>query len=158
MVHDWAADVRKYIPRENEAAIDGIIRHVDITLRRRDGSFIAGRDKSERDRVRDSFLKKRLGLSLSDTELDRAIADIWQKMHNDRDKSRINILLLAGRKVRQAFDVHVTAAPHGCCGVRCNFSSPGSNNGVSKVCAPSKMECRDHSRRRLWCRTSSGSS
>jgi hypothetical protein len=31
-------------------------------------------------------LKKKLGLSLSDTELDRAIVDIWQKMRDDRGK------------------------------------------------------------------------
>jgi hypothetical protein len=38
---------------------------------RRDGSFVACLDKSDRDRVRDNFLKKKLALSLSDTELDR---------------------------------------------------------------------------------------
>lgn len=140
-MHDCAAAVRKYVPRANEVAIDGIVKHLGGALRRRDGSFVARWDKSEHDRVCDSFLKKKLDLSLSDTELDRAIEDIWYEMRDDRDKSRINILLLAGRKVRQAFDVHVTAAPHGCCGVRCNFSSSGSNNGVSKAMhTPSKTE------------------
>jgi hypothetical protein len=52
MAHDWASDVRKYVPSANEAAIDGIVKHVGVALRRRDGSFVAYWDKSERDRVR----------------------------------------------------------------------------------------------------------
>jgi len=30
MAHDWAANVRKYVPSANEAAIDGIVQHLAI--------------------------------------------------------------------------------------------------------------------------------
>ena len=30
MAHDWAADVKKYVPSANEAAIDGIVQHFGI--------------------------------------------------------------------------------------------------------------------------------
>jgi hypothetical protein len=98
MSHDWAANVKKYVPNANEAAIHGIIRHLGIALQKQDASFVACTDKVERDRVRDSFLKKKLGLSLSDAELDRAISDICQKMHGDRDKPRVTFYYLLAEK------------------------------------------------------------
>ena len=99
MSHDWAANVKKkYVPDANDAAISGIIRHLGVALRRADASFVACTDKVERDRVRDSFLKKKLGLALSDTELDRAITDICQKMHADRDKPRVTFYYLLAEK------------------------------------------------------------
>ncbi len=30
MAHDWAADVKKYVPSAHEAAIDGIVQHLRI--------------------------------------------------------------------------------------------------------------------------------
>jgi hypothetical protein len=30
MAHDWAANVKKYVPSANEAAIDGIVQHFGI--------------------------------------------------------------------------------------------------------------------------------
>jgi hypothetical protein len=98
MSHDWAANVKKYVPNANEAAIHGIIRHLGIALQRQDASFVACTDKAERDRVRDGFLKKKLGLSLSDADLDRAIMDICQQMHGDRDKPRVTFYYLLAEK------------------------------------------------------------
>ena len=47
------------------------------------------RDKSERDRVRDSFLKKKLGLTLPDAELDKAVIEVCERMKAERDKPRV---------------------------------------------------------------------
>jgi hypothetical protein len=33
MAHDWAADVRKYVLSANEAAIDGIVKHLGDAVR-----------------------------------------------------------------------------------------------------------------------------
>ena len=98
MAHDWAANVRKYVPSADAAAIDGIVKHLGIALKKKDASLVACDDKSERDRVRDSFLKKKLGLSLSDAELDRAIAEACQKMRGDRDKPRVTFYYLLAEK------------------------------------------------------------
>jgi hypothetical protein len=49
-------------------------------------SYVACTDKKERDLVRDHYLKKKLGLTLDDDELDQSVADACQKMHDDRDK------------------------------------------------------------------------
>jgi Protein of unknown function (DUF2853) len=98
MSHDWAANVKKYVPHANEAAISGIVKHLGVALQKADASFVACTDKAERDYVRDNFLKRTLGLAISDTELDRAITDVCDKMHGDRDKPRVTFYYLLAEK------------------------------------------------------------
>jgi hypothetical protein len=98
MAHDWAKEVKKYVSNPDEAAIKGIVKHCGIALQSRDASFVACTDKSERDRVRDSFLKKKLALSDSDAELDQAVMAVCQKMHADRDKSRVTFYYLLAER------------------------------------------------------------
>ena len=98
MTHDWAADVRKHVPNANDAAIKGIVKHLGIALQSRDASFVACADKAERDRVRDGFLKKKLALTNSDAELDKAVMEVCEKMKADRDKSRVAFYYLLAEK------------------------------------------------------------
>ncbi len=70
--------LKKYSPEADDAAIKGIVKHCGIALQSKDASFVACQDKAERDRVRDSFLKKKLGLTAADAELDAAIMDVCQ--------------------------------------------------------------------------------
>jgi Protein of unknown function (DUF2853) len=98
MTHDWTADVRKHVPNPNDNAVAGIVKHLGIALQNRDASFVACADKTERDRVRDSFLKKKLGLNNSDAELDKAVMEICGKMKADRDKSRVAFYYLLAEK------------------------------------------------------------
>jgi Protein of unknown function (DUF2853) len=98
MAHDWAADVKKYATNADDAAIKGIIKHCGIALQNKDASFVACTDKAERDRVRDSFLKKKLALTAPDAELDKAVMDVCQMMHADRDKSRVAFYYLLAEK------------------------------------------------------------
>ena len=98
MAQDWAAHVKNYVANPNDAAVAGIVKHLGIALHSRDASLVACQDKSERDRVRESFLKHKLALTLSDAELDGAIMDICQKMHADRDKPRVTFYYLLAEK------------------------------------------------------------
>ena len=98
MTHDWAADVKKYVSDPDGSAINGIVKHCGIALRDRDARFVSCTDKSERDRVRDSFLKKKLGLDENDADLDEAVITVCQKMHADRDKSRVAFYYLLAEK------------------------------------------------------------
>jgi hypothetical protein len=98
MPHDWTQDVKKYVANPDEAAIKGIVKHCGIALQSMDASFVACTDKAERDRVRDRFLKKKLALSGSDAELDKAVMDVCQKMHADRDKPRVTFYYLLAEK------------------------------------------------------------
>jgi hypothetical protein len=95
---DWAADVKKYAPAANPAAINAIIKHLGIALQKRDSALVACGDKAERDRIRDHFLKKKLSLTNSDDELDQAVLEICRRMHGDRDKSRVAFYYLLAEK------------------------------------------------------------
>ena len=98
MAHDWTGDVKKYVGDPNEAALDGIVKYLGIALQSRDSSLVACGDKAERDRVRDSFLKRKLGLSLTDADLDKAVMEVCEKMKGDRDKSRVAFYYLLAEK------------------------------------------------------------
>ena len=52
-------------------------------------------------RVRDGFLKKKLALTESDSELDAAVRDVITKMHGVRGQGSFD-WLFAGRQSREA--------------------------------------------------------
>ncbi len=106
MTHDWGQDVKKYVPDADDAAINGIVKHCGIALHSRDSSLVACQDKSERDRVRDSFLKKKLGLTVADAELDKAVMEVCQTMKADHDKSRVAFYYLLAQKFAKLADMH----------------------------------------------------
>jgi outer membrane protein OmpA-like peptidoglycan-associated protein len=91
---DWAIDVRTYVANPNEAAIAGIVRYCGIALRTRDASLVAFSDSVETDRVRENFLKKKLGLTEPDSVLDAAIAAVGARMSADRTKNRVTVYYL----------------------------------------------------------------
>jgi 3-dehydroquinate synthetase len=94
MAVDWAADVKKYVPDADGEAIQGIVRYCGIALRGRDSSLVSFTDKDEVARVRDNFLKKKLALSVSEADLDRAIDAVVEKMKEDRTKNRVTVYYL----------------------------------------------------------------
>jgi hypothetical protein len=94
MAENWAADVKKYVPNANEKAIDGIVRYCGIALQKRDSSLVSFTDKEEVGRVRNNFLKKKLALTNSDAELDKAIMLVGDKMKDDRTRNRVTVYYL----------------------------------------------------------------
>jgi hypothetical protein len=94
MASDWAADVKKYAPNADDKAIAGIVKHCGIALQKRDSSLVSFTDSEEVARVRNSFLKKKLGLAHSDTELDSAIQSVSGKMKADKTKNRVTVYYL----------------------------------------------------------------
>lgn len=94
MSEDWAVDVRKYAPNADDKAIAGIVRYLGIALQKRDSALVSFSDREEMIRVRDSFLKKKLGLTASDAELDKAIAAVGEKLKSDRSKNRVTVYYL----------------------------------------------------------------
>jgi hypothetical protein len=98
MAEDWAADVKKYVPDADDAAIKGIVRHCGIALQKRDSSLVSFSDKTELDRVREGFLKKKLALTDSDADLDAALAEVGQTLKDDRTKNRVTVYYLLADK------------------------------------------------------------
>jgi hypothetical protein len=98
MTEEWALDVKKYAPNADPKAIAGIVRYCGIALQKKDSSLVSFTDKEEVARVRNNFLKKKLGLANTDAELDKAIAEVGDKMKGDRTKNRVTVYyLLADR-------------------------------------------------------------
>ncbi len=94
MAEDWAADVKKYTSNADDKVIDGIVRYCGIALQRRDSSLVSFSDKEEVDRVRTNFLKKKLGLTNSDAELDQAIQAVADRMKGDYTRNRVTVYYL----------------------------------------------------------------
>lgn len=94
MAEDWLADVRKYVANADETVVKAIVRYCGIALQNRDSSLVSFSDKKETDRVRENFLKKKLGLTQGDDVLDSAIAAIGQRMKEDRTKNRVTVYYL----------------------------------------------------------------
>lgn len=112
MATDWAADVKKYAAKADDAIIAGIVRYCGIALSKPDSSLVAFSDPKELDRVRNNFLKKKLGRTESDAELDAAIAKVGTKMKADRTKNRVTVyyLLAAHYKALDLFAPKAKAA------------------------------------------------
>ena len=91
---DWIADVRTYAPDANAQAVDSIVHYLGIALRSRDASLVSFTDKAELKRVRESYLKKKLGLTNPDAELDAAIAAVGETMKHAKNKNRVTVYYL----------------------------------------------------------------
>ena len=90
----YIEDIKKYTSQVNEEAVAGIVRHCGIALRNRDSSLVAGTDPEELKRVRESWLKKKLALTESDADLDKAIHAVMEKMKGERAKGRVTVYYL----------------------------------------------------------------
>jgi hypothetical protein len=95
---DWSADVKKFAPHADDAAIAGIVKHCGIALQKRDSSLVSFSDTTETARVRDGFLKKKLALTEDDAVLDQAIAEVGATMKDSRAKNRVTVYYLLAEK------------------------------------------------------------
>lgn len=87
-------DIKKYTGSVNEAAVQGIVKHLGIALHNKDSSLVSASDPTETARVRDGFMKKKLALTQSDAELDTALKSVLDKMKADRTKERVTVCYL----------------------------------------------------------------
>jgi hypothetical protein len=94
MSEDWAVDVKKYAPNADDKAIAGIVKYLGVALQNRDSTLVSFSNRDELARVRDSFLKKKLGLTAPDADLDKAIAAVGEKLKGDRSKNRVTVYYL----------------------------------------------------------------
>jgi outer membrane protein OmpA-like peptidoglycan-associated protein len=115
MATDWAADVKKFVPNADDEVIKGLVRYCGIALQKLDSSLVSFSDPVELDRVRNNFLKKKLGLTDTDATLDSAIAAVGERMKGDRTKNRVTVyyLLLDHFGLHHMFKKGVAAAAAG---------------------------------------------
>ncbi len=93
---DFIPGVKGYRPEADEAAIAGIVKHLGIALAnaQSDSALVSCSDSTELDRVRESWLKRKLARSESDADLDAAIKAVCETMSADNRKSRVTFYYL----------------------------------------------------------------
>lgn len=94
MAENWAADVKKFVPDADDTVIAAIVRYCGIALHNRDSSLVSMTDPVETGRVRENFLKKKLGLTHADEVLDGAIAAVGERMKGVNFKNRVTVYYL----------------------------------------------------------------
>ena len=94
MAQDWAADVKKFVANADDEVINAIVKYCGIALHNQDSSLVSFTDPTETDRVRENFLKKKLGLAQSDADLDSGIAAVGERMKGTNFKNRVTVYYL----------------------------------------------------------------
>ncbi|MDO9382399.1 MAG: DUF2853 family protein [Hyphomicrobiaceae bacterium] len=91
---DYSADVKRYAAAADENAVAGIVKHLGIALKSADASLVSCSSKDELERIRESWLKKKLQLTQDDAELDKGIKAVCEKMKADHSKQRVTFYYL----------------------------------------------------------------
>jgi Protein of unknown function (DUF2853) len=89
---DYAAEIQKFSPDVNAAAVDSIVKYCGIALRNADSSLVSCSDAKELATVRDGFAAKKLGLSAD--VADAAIVKVCEQMKAEHQKSRVTFYYL----------------------------------------------------------------
>lgn len=96
---DYLADVKKYDSGASEGVVKKIVNHLGIALRNRDSSLVSCSDDSELGRVRDKWMKKKLG-ETDDAACDKVIAKVCEAMKGAKsNKSRVTFYYLCAKEV-----------------------------------------------------------
>jgi hypothetical protein len=90
---DHMADLKKFAKNPiNEPAAAGMMKSYALVMSKADTRYVACSDKTELERVRENFLKKKLGISSGD--MDASIKAICEAMKSDKTKSRLTFYYL----------------------------------------------------------------
>ncbi|HPG89223.1 MAG TPA: DUF2853 family protein [Hyphomicrobium sp.] len=98
MSEKYHDDIKRFQPNLNAKAVAAIVKHLGIALRSPDASLVSCSSKDELARVRESWLKKKLGVAGDDAALDKAIADVCATMTGDGKKHRVTFYYLLAEK------------------------------------------------------------
>lgn len=91
-------NLAKYSSSINDAALEGMAKTYALVMSNRDARNVSCGDPAEKETVRENFLKKKLGLGDSDSDLDAAIEDVCATMKEDRMKNRLVFYYLLADK------------------------------------------------------------
>lgn len=89
---DYTADIAKYTPAVNEAAVAAVVKYCGIALRNADSAMVAMSDAKEVATVRDGFAAKKLGLDAAAAEA--GLKTVAAKMKGENRKSRVTVYYL----------------------------------------------------------------
>ena len=96
---DYATDIKKYTAAVDDKAVASIVKYLGIALKSsKDAGLVSCSSKSELERVRENFMKKKLKLTEPDADLDKHIKGICEKMKAAHDKHRVTFCYLLAEK------------------------------------------------------------
>ena len=95
---DYMTDLKKYAPTVEDAAVKGIVKFLGIALKSKDSSMVSCSSKDELERVRESFMKKKLKMTDADADLDKSIKAVCDTMKADKTKHRVTFYYLLASK------------------------------------------------------------
>ncbi|MEZ5818115.1 MAG: DUF2853 family protein [Hyphomicrobiaceae bacterium] len=102
---DYTTDIKKYAPNVEQKAVDGIVRFLGIALKSRDASHVSCSSKDELERVRESFLKRKLKMTEDDGALDQRIHAVCEQMKAVNAKHRVTFYYLLAEKAGKLGDL-----------------------------------------------------
>ncbi len=102
---DYTSDIKKYTASIEPKAVDGIVRFLGIALKSRDASHVSCSSKDELERVRESFLKRKLKMAEDDAALDARIKAVCEAMKADNSKHRVTFYYLLAEKAGKLGDL-----------------------------------------------------
>ena len=96
---DYATDIKKYTAAVDDKAVASIVKYLGIALKSsRDAALVSCSSKSELERVRENFMKKKLKMTGSDADLDKQIKAVCEQMKAAHDKHRVTFCYLLAEK------------------------------------------------------------
>ncbi|PYE90121.1 DUF2853 family protein [Phyllobacterium leguminum] len=93
---EYIEDVRRYDAGADPAVVDKIVKHLGIALRNKDSSLVAASDADEVERVRKSWVEKKLGITDADKGKE-VIKSVGELMKGDRNKQRVTFYYLTAK-------------------------------------------------------------
>ena len=105
MSAEYLENVKKYSPQADEKVVGTIVKHLGIALKSKDASLVSCSSKDELARVRDSFCKKKLGITKSDADIDKVISEVCETMKPEQRKHRVTFYYLLAEKFGKISDL-----------------------------------------------------
>jgi hypothetical protein len=93
--------ISRFDKKPDTDLIAALTKNYALVMSNKDASGVACTDKAECATVRENFLKKKLGLTADDSELDGAIQEICKVMSADKKKSRVTFYYLLAKKFKK---------------------------------------------------------
>ncbi len=90
---DHLDDIKKHVSEVDEAALANMEKTYRLVLSKPDSRAVSFSDEEELKTVRESFLKKKLGLTIPDAELDAAIKEVGKAIPGHKQRLTVYYLL-----------------------------------------------------------------
>ncbi|MEL4359268.1 MULTISPECIES: DUF2853 family protein [unclassified Luteococcus] len=90
---DHLADIQKYSPKADADVVAAMEKTYRLVLSKPDSSMVSFSDPAELATVRENFVKKKLGISGDDAELDSQIKKIGEQIPGRKNRLTVYYLL-----------------------------------------------------------------